>query len=200
MIIGEIPVWTKWSTKIKLNKTIPISIHKDRINKCSSLNTGTSCHLKHPVVAEPPAWDEKNPVSFENVSRKQGNVVMHQNQYEIVMFVQWNVVLCQIQLRQLFSWLNASVCCSISWITLIPLARPLSAGRAWIFTSYGDAQRYHDDSVSAWSWIPPSTQVQVTDKEIQRDSWLFVLWFSVQLYADRHLDYFSYCYWIIPYL
>lgn len=39
---------------------------------------------------------------------------------------------------------------------------------------------------------PPGTQVQVTDKEIQRDSWFFIQWFSMQLNADRHLDYFPY--------
>lgn len=92
-----------------------------------------------PFEAPCSSWDfcmgwEKPCVCWRD-KQKPGNVVMHQNQYEIVMFRQWGV-LCQIQFRQQFSWLNASVCWSITGITLIPLTRPLSAGRAWIFTSY----------------------------------------------------------------
>lgn len=80
----------------------------------------------------------KNPVSFGGISRNQGNDEMHQNHYEIVMFRQWNVVPCQIQLRQQFSWSNASVCWNMSWITLNPLTRNLLAGGAKMFILCGN--------------------------------------------------------------
>lgn len=53
---------------------IPTSINTDIRKKRSSLNMGTLCHLKHPVVSESSVWDEQWPVSFGGVSRSQGGV------------------------------------------------------------------------------------------------------------------------------
>lgn len=120
---------------------------------------------------------------------------MQQNHHEIVLFRQWNVLLCQIQLRQQFSWSDASVCWNLSWITQNPLTRNLSrqSSKVYLVWKYPHKDILMTVSLSE-AESPPGTQVQVTDSDIQRDSWLFILWFSMELYADRHLDYFSYCY------